>query len=131
MIKMKIEEIIRYWSLSADNDWKVAGHLFDKKDYSYALFFAHLYLEKLLKAVVVKETGEQAPPIHNLRLLAKQSNLSLSDEQLEFLLQVNEYNIRTRYPDFKFKFKQECTKEFVENELEKIKEFGIWLKKKL
>lgn len=28
----------KYWLKTAENDWKVASHLFEKKDYSYALF---------------------------------------------------------------------------------------------
>lgn len=32
----------------------------------YVLFFCHLYLEKLLKALVVQTTGSHAPRTHNL-----------------------------------------------------------------
>jgi hypothetical protein len=28
-----------FWLISAENDWEVAGHLYEKGDYSYALFF--------------------------------------------------------------------------------------------
>jgi len=128
---MKIEEIVKYWVTCAEDDWKVIEGLLESKNYSYTLFFGHLYLEKLLKALVVKEIKTHAPPIHNLRLLAEKANLSLSDEQLEFIIRVNEYNIKTRYPDFSFKFKQQCTRDFTLKEIEKIGEFGEWLIKKL
>jgi len=131
MEKMKIEEIVRYWIACAEDDWKAIEGLLKNENYSYVLFFGHLYLEKLLKALVVKETKIHAQPTHNLRLLAEKANLSLLDEQLGFVLRVNEYNIKARYPDFKFEFKQQCTKEFALEEIEKIGEFGKWLIKKL
>jgi len=40
---------VDYWIVSAENDWKVAGHLLEKGDHTYALFFGHLTLEKILK----------------------------------------------------------------------------------
>jgi HEPN domain-containing protein len=36
------EEKTNYWLTSAENDWIVANHLFEKGDYPYALFFGHL-----------------------------------------------------------------------------------------
>ena len=39
---MTPEEIRDYWIVEADEARQVAQHLFDKKDYSYSLFFGHL-----------------------------------------------------------------------------------------
>jgi len=39
---MAKKDKVKYWLKTADQDWKVANHLFEKKDYSYALFFGHL-----------------------------------------------------------------------------------------
>jgi len=36
---MTKQEKVNYWIKSAGNDWKVAGHLFEKDDYAYALFW--------------------------------------------------------------------------------------------
>ena len=128
---MNINEIIKYWMTSARDDQRVSLHLYEKGDYVYTLFFAHLFLEKLLKALVVKNTGKQALPIHNLRILAKKANLSLSEDQLELIIRVNEYNIRTRYPDFKFELKKRCNRSFTIKELDQTKEFGKWLRKQI
>ena len=35
---MNQEEIIAYWRVEAEEALKVAYHLFEKRDYSYALF---------------------------------------------------------------------------------------------
>lgn len=53
---LDVSRKINFWITSAKNDWKVAGDLFEKQDYSYALFFGHLTLEKILKAYYV--TGQ-------------------------------------------------------------------------
>jgi hypothetical protein len=46
-VKMAKKDKIKYWLKTADQDWKVANHLFEKEDYSYALFFGHLTIEKI------------------------------------------------------------------------------------
>jgi len=33
---MATDKKVEYWIKSAENDWRVARHLFEKKDYSYA-----------------------------------------------------------------------------------------------
>ena len=48
---MNKQEKVNYWIRSAENDWRVAGHLFEKEDYPYTLFFGHLTIEKLFKAL--------------------------------------------------------------------------------
>lgn len=47
---MTKQEYIAYWKTAAEKDWEVVQNLFDKANYPHALFFAHLVLEKLLKA---------------------------------------------------------------------------------
>lgn len=48
---MTKQDKIQYWIAVAENDWRVSEHLYEKKDYPYALFFGHLTIEKLLKAL--------------------------------------------------------------------------------
>jgi len=48
-----IGSICAYWAAEAEDDLKVAEHLFDKGDYSYSLFFGHFAIEKILKAIFV------------------------------------------------------------------------------
>jgi len=64
---MDIEKVKEYWVQEADEALQVAWHLFEKKDYSYALFFGHLAVEKIFKAIYVVKKGEQSPYIHNLQ----------------------------------------------------------------
>ena len=46
---MNVDKVVQYWTESAAEDWPVAKQLFDNGADRYALFFGHLYLEKLLK----------------------------------------------------------------------------------
>lgn len=124
---MTPEEKVQYWLTSADNDWKVAEHLFDKKDYSYSLFLGHLTVEKLLKALFVSRFDEPPPFTHRLPFLAEKADLELSPERLELLEVITDFNLEARYPDEKFSFQKKCTKEFTENYLRKIEEIREWL----
>ena len=60
-------------------------HLFQSKDYHWALFIGHLVLERLLKAIIVKKTNEHAPHSHDLRRLAKLSGLEFIPEYIGWL----------------------------------------------
>ena len=80
---MNIAKVVRAWRESAEKDWSLAKDLFKQKHYGYCLFFCHLVLEKVLKALVVKHTKEPAPLIHDLRRLAEMAGLSFTEEQGE------------------------------------------------
>ena len=56
-------------------------------------------LEKTLKAHVCKATGELASRIHNLVRLSEKAGLKLSDDQIDLLAEVSEFNIEGRYPE--------------------------------
>lgn len=128
---MTPEQIVQHWVKSAKDSWKTSRYLFDKPDYVSALFFAHLYLEKLLKAHVAKHAQKQAPFGHNLRVLADKAGLELAETQALLLDRVTEYNIAGRYDDWLFEFKKRCTRQFCQNELKEIERFGKWLLKML
>ena len=128
---MTKDELINYWLSSSDKDFKTMENLFNSKDYHWALFIGHLVLEKLLKAVYVKNVDETPAFIHDLSRLAEKAKLILTEEQKDFLDLVTTFNIKARYPDYKKKFYKKCTKGFTTKNIEKIKEFRLWIKKQL
>ena len=77
----------------------MAAKLLADRHVRHCLFFAHLALEKLLKAHVCLQTNDLAPRIHNLVLLAKLARLQMDDEQFNLLAVMNEFNLEGRYPD--------------------------------
>jgi len=128
---MDKKEKMNYWLESAKDDWEVAKHLFEKADYSYSLFFGHLTIEKILKAIYVERLNENPAYTHRLTDLAEKVSLQLSEEQLELLETITDFNLEARYPDEKFSFKKRCTKDFTEIYLKKIEEMKRWLLEKM
>ena len=100
---------IDYWTNLAKRDCETMEGLFKIKRYPESLFFAHIVLEKILKAHVVHATHEVAPKIHDLTRLSELANYGdlLSEEDEIVLDSANKYNIRARYPDYKLRFYKE------------------------
>jgi HEPN domain-containing protein len=63
------------------------------------LFFAHLALEKALKAHVCRHTNDLAPRLHNLVRLAEISDVRPSQDYEDVLAEMNAFNLEGRYPD--------------------------------
>ena len=123
-----MQKTINYWLEEAVEALKVAEHLFDNKDYSYSLFFGHLAVEKILKALYIQNKGEHAPQIHNLVRLAEHAGVILTPERKETLNKITAFNLESRYPDEKRSFRIKCTEQFTSVELIKIREIIQWLK---
>jgi len=124
---VNIPESIKYWLASSEDDWKVAEHLFEKGDNPYALFFGHLTIEKILKALYVKHQRKIPPHTHRLVYLSEKIPLTMKEEQIDFLEIITDYNLEARYPDEKFSFREKCTQEYTKKALHEIKEFREWL----
>jgi len=126
------DEHIKYWIDTSENDWQIALKLFESKDYLYSLFFAHLTIEKLSKAVCVKKRFDNYPPkTHNILFIIEKAEYELTDEQKDFLLVLNNFQLEGRYPDYKQNIFKICTKAYTGNLYIKIKEIKDCLHKKL
>lgn len=98
--------------------------MFASGHYDWCLFVGHLALEKILKALWVKNnSGEMPPRTHNLVRLAELAGYALSQRDAEFLAFVNQFNVETRYPDYKRAFHTIATPSFAEENLNKVKDF--------
>lgn len=124
---MQTTDQIKYWTITAADDWKTVRHLFQGRRYPQALFFAHLYLEKLLKALIVQHTGKEAPYGHKLYALALKANLTLDETQHDLLTRATAYNIVTRYPDQRLALYKRLNRKFTEAELKEIHRIGKWI----
>ncbi len=128
---MDRKDIIQFWTSEAEEAKEVARHLFEKKDFSYALFFGHLAIEKLLKALYAKNIDETVPRTHNLPRLASAAGLNVPEDRQYDLIRITAFNLEARYPDYKREFRKKCTGQFTKAELEKIEEVFKWLKSTL
>jgi AbiV family abortive infection protein len=72
---------IDYWVDQSGDDWETAQILFKNKKYLHALFWSHLVLEKLCKALWIAHNTENTPPrTHNLIYLLSKTNLNTTEE---------------------------------------------------
>ena len=101
---MSYQEVVVYLQESAERDFKVAQGLFQLGHYAYALFFCHLTLEKMLKAVYVAKHKKHAPYTHKLVFLAEESGLDITEKQRILLDTMTGFNMHTRYADWKKEF---------------------------
>jgi HEPN domain-containing protein len=90
--------------------------------------FAHLAIEKKLKAVYVGRKNEYVPYIHNLLSLAEIFGIQLSAGQRDALIKITSFNIESRYPDHRRTFRKKCTEEFTKKEIEGAEEIFKWLR---
>lgn len=122
---------ISYWSESAKYDLDTALALFRANKYPYALFFGHLAIEKILKALVVKGTKRHAPHTHSLPILASKLTIKVPEEIKKRLADFMEFYLEARYPEEQKKFYRKCTKEFAGQNFKELKKVFRWLKEKL
>jgi len=77
----------------------VAQDLVARRRPRHGLFFAHLAIEKVLKAHVCLKTRNMAPRIHNLLTLAEVAGLILTQDQRKMLMRLNAFCLAGRYPE--------------------------------
>ncbi|MBX7244915.1 MAG: HEPN domain-containing protein [Candidatus Sumerlaeaceae bacterium] len=89
---------VKYWVDGAREDWEAAVDLVHQGRMRHGLFFAHLALEKALKAHVSLRTNTPPARIHNLVRLAQTAGLALTDDVMDLLADMNQFNLEGRYP---------------------------------
>ena len=122
-----VQAVARYWFAEAAEALMVADHLIEKGDYSYALFFGHLAVEKAIKGLHAIRQGTHAPPIHNLLRLAKAAGLEPDEVRTEALVRITAFNIEARYPDLKQDFRRKCTAEYTAEQMAVVREVLAWV----
>jgi HEPN domain-containing protein len=123
-----ISEQISYWRNSAREDFEVAKQLVDSGKNRHGLFFAHLALEKTLKAHVCKTTQELAPRVHNLVRLSEISGIRMPESYVILLSEMNAFNLEGRYP---MPFITAVSQEEAENYIAGTQEVLEWLNSQL
>jgi len=122
------EEHINFWLDQAKDDWEAVNTLLLGKKYLQALFFAHLVIEKICKAIWIRDNDSNIPPkTHNLIYLISQTRLKHEEEKDDFLLNLNRFQLEGRYPDYISKMRQICDKEFTNEMIDKTNKIRLWL----
>ncbi|MFM8912593.1 MAG: HEPN domain-containing protein [Flammeovirgaceae bacterium] len=130
-MKTKAEHI-SHWVTQAEEDWQTTELLFAGKRYLHSLFFAHLSLEKICKAHWLNANESNVPSkTHNPIFLLSQTTVGLTDEQKEFLLEINRFQIEGRYPEQILKLHHAANAIFARTKLDYAKQLQLWLLSKL
>lgn len=126
-----IEKVANYWKVTSLEDYNTMIDLYNSKTYHWSLFMGHISTEKLLKAYYVRIKKKHAPPIHNLYRLAEISDIEITDEYADWLDTITLFNINARYNDFKREFFKQCTREYTDLWIGRIKLLKEWISQKL
>ena len=125
---MDVGKQVDYWRLGSEEDIAAAETLMEKGHLRHGLFFAHLAIEKILKAHVTHKTGETPPRIHNLIRLAELAGVALDPKRADFLRRFNLYQLEGRHPEI---FEARVEAETANERLASAREMVEWLTAKL
>lgn len=128
-----MDDKVQYWIDISDYDLETAEAMLRSKRYLYVGFMCHQTIEKVFKAYFTRVKSETAPFSHSLSYLAKKGDLyeSFTDEQKDFIDQIEPLNIEARYPSHKERLLKSLTEEKCTEILKKTKELQLWIKEKL
>lgn len=85
-----------------------------------------------MKAAWIKNNESNIPTrTHNLLKIAEEAKLDFNEDDNIILNRVTNFNLEARYPDYKMEFFKACTKEFAEENINKIKDLYQCIKEKI
>ncbi len=97
---LNVKKQIEYWRNGSFDDFETAKILIENRKYIHGLFFCHLSIEKIIKALVVKATNEIPPKSHDLFFLSQRAQIELSEENQLILQVLMKYQLEGRYPEY-------------------------------
>ena len=95
-----IEKQIEYWKSGAESDLETADILIQNKKYVQGLFFCHLSIEKITKALFAKVNEQIPPKSHDIFYLANRSAIILPEEKQIIVQILMKYQLEGRYPEY-------------------------------
>jgi len=90
---------IEYWRSIAENDIETASILITSGKFIEGMFFCHLCIEKIIKALVAKQTDNIPPRSHDLFYLADLAKIEITEAQSDLMQILMKYQLEGRYPE--------------------------------
>ncbi|HAW49839.1 TPA: DNA-binding protein [bacterium] len=118
------------WFKQSDYDLETAKAMFKAGRYIYTVFMCHLSIEKALKGLYTEKYQENPPKIHNLNYFCEKNGLKLPGNLQNFIDNLNNLSVPTRYPDELEKLLRDYKKDLTEGVYNQTKELLLWLKQK-
>lgn len=125
---LNVQKQIVYWQNGSQDDFETAKVLIENRRYIHGLFFCHLCIEKIVKALVVKAIKEIPPKSHDLFFLSKKAHIELPEEKQLIIQILMKYQLEGRYPEY---FPEAPNQEIVLGYLHQTNELLKWFKEKL
>lgn len=121
-------KLSKEWFKQANYDLESAEAMFKTGRYIYTVFMCHLCVEKALKGLYARQFQKDPPKIHDLSYFYQKINLILPEGLQDFLDELNDLSVPTRYPDELEKLLKEYKIDKTEKVLNQTKELLSWLK---
>lgn len=125
-----MSKVIDEWISISDYDFETAKAMLETGRYLYVAFMCQQSIEKLLKAIYVKDKQEVPPRVHNLILLADQIGIELDQDTKHFFQKLCEYYLENRYPQDMQELARSFGKMQAQDLLDKSKDIRKWLYEK-
>ncbi len=125
------DKTINNWVKIADYDLETAKAMNETGRYIYVAFTCQQCIEKLLKAIFVKQKKQAPVYTHNLVRLVELTGLELNKKQSDFINSLNAYYIKTRYTEEIDKLAKNLNKKKASELLENTEKLSKWLKEKI
>ena len=119
------------WIKQAEYDIKTASAMYNSGRYIYCIFMCHLSIEKALKAHYAETNKSNPPKTHNLNYLLSKTNLKPVKDFQDFIEELNDKSVPTRYPDDIKRILKNFKKKDSSILLNKSKQLLKWLKTQL
>ena len=128
-----MDEKVKYWIELSDYDLETAEAMLKSRRFLYVGFMCHQTIEKAFKAYFTVLKSDVAPYSHSLSYLAKKGDFYalFSEEQQDFIDQIEPLNIEARYPSHKERLLKSLTESKCIEIIVKTKEIQEWIKEKL
>ena len=123
-----MKQDVKYWVDLSKYDIDTAKAMLESGRYLYVLFTCQQSIEKMLKALIVKNTKSFPPKIHDLVKLINIAKIDIETEQKEFLAKLNYYYLETRYPRELSEISKQIKKDTAVNFYNNTKKTLKWLK---
>ena len=126
-----MDEDVAYWKQLALMDLESSRRSLRGDSFLHCIFGCQQALEKLLKALVVRATGNAPPRVHNLIRLAALANVTLPRDQEQLLSKLSLEYIEMRYPEELEVIAELNNRSAAEDHLRQTEEMILWLEARM
>ena len=115
------------WASQARYDLETARAMMVSGRYLYVLFCCQQAVEKMIKAIIAKKTGEMPRRIHNLIRLAELAEIAPPSDLLKFFGVLSSYYVQSRYPEEIAELANSASGDMAQEALNQTEESVKWL----